>query len=171
MSDTATNTPEQRPLRLVPLVVSPAAAFRTEAKVTATSAPGHAAGTPSTPPSGGGLMPEPTQAAEPVCKGFAVAIVEAIYGVRPVTQVARWLSADAYAALRRRAEITARARSGQAGAQLPRRFRAGTARLCSPCPQVVEASVVVFGPDRVRAVALRLESPRGRWIATAVVVG
>ncbi|MEY4170440.1 MAG: hypothetical protein RLZ94_1513 [Actinomycetota bacterium] len=38
-------------------------------------------------------------------------------------------------------------------------------------PGVVEASAVVIGGERARAVALRLEVVRGRWLATAIEMG
>jgi hypothetical protein len=44
-------------------------------------------------------------------------------------------------------------------------------RVTSPAPGVVEASAVVIGGERARAVALRLEVVRGRWLATAIEIG
>jgi hypothetical protein len=44
-------------------------------------------------------------------------------------------------------------------------------RVTSPAPGVVEASADVIGGERARAVALRLEVVRGRWLATAIEIG
>lgn len=43
--------------------------------------------------------------------------------------------------------------------------------MTEPAPGIIEASAVVIGSVRARAVALRLEAVRGRWLATAVEFG
>ena len=40
-----------------------------------------------------------------------------------------------------------------------------------PAPGVIEASAVVLGGVRARAVALRLEVVRERWLVTALELG
>jgi hypothetical protein len=44
-------------------------------------------------------------------------------------------------------------------------------RVCPVAPGIVETSAVLVGPDRARAVAIRLEAIAGRWLATAVEFG
>jgi hypothetical protein len=44
-------------------------------------------------------------------------------------------------------------------------------RVCEPADGVAEAAAVVHGPQRTRAVALRLEGMDGRWRVTAFQAG
>lgn len=110
-------------------------------------------------------LPEPAGA----CTALVQAIVEVLGGSRPSTQLARWLTADVYAGLQRRAGLAARLRRGAAPA-----FRHAVVRrvrVCEPRDGVAEACAVIIDGERVRAVALRLEGVDGRWRATAVEIG
>jgi hypothetical protein len=91
---------------------------------------------------------------------LAPAILEVAAGERPPGQLTRWVTRDIRETLARR---------GKARAPQCRRVR--SVRVTSPAPGVVEASAVVIGGERARAVALRLEVVRGRWLATAVEIG
>lgn len=99
---------------------------------------------------------------------LARAAVEVLTGSRPCAQLARWLTADLYEALVRRAGLAVRinGRPAQALCARVRRVRATEVR-----PGVHEVAVVVHDGVRVRAAALRVECRRGRWQATALEIG
>jgi hypothetical protein len=124
--------------------------------------------------------PQPTSTAElpdpqATCAALVQAVVEVLAGTRQPTQLVRWLSAEVYAALQRRAALAARLRTttkpSAVTAIATRRAVVTRVRLCQPADGVVEASAVVLDRERVRAVALRLEGLDGRWRATALEVG
>jgi hypothetical protein len=122
---------------------------------------------PQPTPSAG--LPEPRA----TCAVLVQAVVEVLTGTRQPSQLVRWLSADVYTALQRRAGLTARMRQ-PAPAPTAEPFRrpvVSSVRLCHPADGVVEASAVVLDGGRVRAVAVRLEGLDGRWRATALEVG
>ena len=113
-------------------------------------------------------------AAEPsvVVRRLALAAVEVILGRRPAAQLARWLTPGVLQALRTRADLGRRAGIDAArptGGTRPAAVR--RAHVCPVEPHVVEAAVVVDDGCRVRAVAVRLETHRGVWRATALDVG
>lgn len=118
-------------------------------------------------------LPDPREVAGAVVQ----AVVEVLAGTRPAGQLVRWLSADVYAALQRRAALAARLRRPPTSAlarQEPAPVRRAVVRsvhTTEPVPGVVEASAVVVDRGRVRAVALRLEGLDGRWRATALEMG
>ena len=66
--------------------------------------------------------------------------------------------------------LSSRARQAKGSHALRPTFTIGSVIVCEPRDGVVEASVVVRGRARVRAVALRLEGLDSRWRATAVHV-
>lgn len=51
------------------------------------------------------------------------------------------------------------------------RLQVTSVRVTTPGPTVVEASAVIRGTQRSRAMALRLEGLDGRWLCTALKVG
>jgi hypothetical protein len=95
------------------------------------------------------------------------AMVEVLSGVRPPAQLARWTSPDVYAGLQRR--ITGHGPAARTG--WGRRSVVRSVHVCEPADGVVEASAVLVGSERVRAIALRLEGVDGRWRMTAVQLG
>ena len=115
-------------------------------------------------PTPSGALPDPG----PVTAGVVQAVVEVLSGARPAAQLLRWLSADVYAGVQRRAALATRVR----GRRTPAR-RAAVRRvvLSTPRDGVAEAAVVVQDGQRVRAVAVRLEGLDGRWRVTALEVG
>ncbi len=114
----------------------------------------------------------PDAAAQPsdpaaLCCAIVQAAVEALRGVRPVAQLARWLAPDVFEPFVRRCELTLandRLRSTR-----PARIR--RARVTRVHERAVEATVVVTDVDRVRAAALRLEHRRGAWRVVALELG
>jgi len=105
---------------------------------------------------------------EPWAATLVRAAVEVLTGSRPTAQLARWLSADLYDSLARRAGLAVRVlgRPDPALCARVRRVRCSEVR-----PGVHEAAVVVHDGVRIRAAAVRVECHRGRWRATALEIG
>jgi hypothetical protein len=84
---------------------------------------------------------------------------------RPVAQLTSWVNFEIYRRLERRHQLHVRQID-------PTRPRGRTAEqvqsvhVCHPTPSVAEVSVVTSGADRCRALALRLERRKGRWLCT-----
>jgi len=111
-------------------------------------------------------LPDPI----PFLRNLTRGVLEVFAGVRDVDQLARWLTEDAYRTLATRANLAARARSAR-GMPARRPVHAlGTVRHQSPVDGVIESVVIVHGPARTRAVALRLEGMDGRWRATSLAL-
>ena len=101
---------------------------------------------------------------------FVQASVEIVGGDRPASQLLRWTSGPVYADLHRRAVLVARAGGHQPG--VPRvpavRPHLVSVHTSFVSAGVVEASARVrYGP-RSRALALRFERRRDRWVCTAL---
>ncbi len=111
-------------------------------------------------------LPDPL----PLVKNLSIGVLEVLAGVREVDQLARWLGEDAYRALVTRANLSARARSARGVAAVRPTHRIISQRTCDPADGVIEAVVVVGGPVRTRAVAMRLEGWDGRWRATSLAL-
>ena len=101
---------------------------------------------------------------------FAMAMVEAVGGDRPVTQLVGWVNHEVYetvstlaAAVSQTSDSDARARTGR-----PRLLSVHVSR---PSTDAAEVCGHVRQGVRSRAVALRLELHRGRWICTALHLG
>jgi hypothetical protein len=112
-----------------------------------------------------GLLPEPKAWAAT----FIQAAMEVASGVRSPGQLIRWTTPDVHSALVRRGALTARARrnGGLAGAKP--RLRALLSG--SPRPGICEVAAVISEPERVRAVAFRMEGLHGRWRVTQIEIG
>lgn len=111
-------------------------------------------------------LPEP----EPLVRNLTRGILEVFAGVREVDQLARWITEDAYRKLVTRSNLASRARSARG---IPARRPVHTilsVRHQAPADGVIEATVVVQGPARTRAVAMRLEGMDGRWRATSLAL-
>lgn len=121
------------------------------------------------------FAPQPTSTSDlpdpaPLIEGLTRGVLEVLAGVREVDQLARWLAEDAFRKLVIRANLSARARSARAVAPARPVFEILTVRHSSPADGVVEAVVIVAGPGRSRAVAMRLEGLDRRWRATSLAV-
>ncbi|MET0734405.1 MAG: Rv3235 family protein [Microbacterium sp.] len=111
-------------------------------------------------------LPDP----EPFLRNITRGVLEVFAGVREVDQLARWLTEDAYRKLVTRSNLAARARSARG---VPARRPAHailSVRQQSPSDGVIESVVIVQGPARTRAVALRLEGMDGRWRVTSLAL-
>lgn len=109
-------------------------------------------------------LPEP----EPLLKNLTIGVLEVLAGVREVDQLARWFGEDAFRALLIRSNLSARARSARGVPPARPAHRILSTRFSSPADGVVEGVVIVAGPARTRAVAMRLEGWDGRWRATSL---
>jgi hypothetical protein len=99
---------------------------------------------------------------------LAQAVVEAVGGQRPVTQLVRWTAPDVYRDLERRTRILARA---VGPAQRSVRPQVRSVHICRPRPEIAEVSVHVRHAARSRAVAMRLERRGERWLCTVLQFG
>ena len=98
---------------------------------------------------------------------LAQAVLEVEAAERPVMQLGRWVAPDIYRRLDRRQQLQAR-QLGPRRARPRRPEQVRSVHVCQPTPDVAEVSVVTSGGARCRALALRLEHRRGRWLCTAL---
>jgi hypothetical protein len=66
--------------------------------------------------------------------------------------------------------ISSRARAAKGQQPTRPAFTIGSTSVTQPRDGVIEAVVIVQGPARTRAVAMRLEGMDGRWRATSLAV-
>jgi hypothetical protein len=111
-------------------------------------------------------LPDP----EPLLRNLTRGVLEVLAGVREIEQLARWLTEDAYRGLLTRANLATRARSARGVPAVRPVHAILSSRCCVPADGVVEAVVIVAGPARTRAVALRLEGIDRRWRATSLAL-
>ena len=98
------------------------------------------------------------------------AVLEVLAHERPRQQLVRWLAPEVYADLGvHLAASPARPSTGRPVAARPRRT-VSSIHVFEPADGVVEATAVVTGGRRARAVALRLEGWDGRWRCTRLAV-
>lgn len=111
-------------------------------------------------------LPDP----EPFLRNVTQGVLEVFSGVREVDQLMRWVAEDAYRSLVVRANLATRARNarGQVAQRPPQSILA--VQHSSPADGVVEGVVIVRGPARSRAVAMRIEGLDGRWRVTSLAV-
>ena len=111
-------------------------------------------------------LPDP----EPFLRNISRAVLAIFAGVREVDHLARWLPEDAYRKLVTRANLAARARSARGIPAKRPVHQIVSVRHSSPADGIVEGVVIVRGPARTRAVALRLEGMDGRWRTTSLAL-
>lgn len=121
------------------------------------------------------FAPQPTPRSElpdplPLLRSLTQGVLEVLAGVREVEQLARWFNEDAYRSLVTRSNLSARARSARGVPPARPTFSIRSIRTSEPVDGVVEAVVVVAGPGRTRAVAVRLEGLDRRWRAASFAV-
>lgn len=102
---------------------------------------------------------------------LALAIGQVLTGIRPVSQLDRWLNdrvlADVRCAVRQRQRAEDRAAGGVSTRKAPRVSVASIRAQC-PTPTVVETAAHLRIGARSVAVAFRLEACGGRWLGTAL---
>jgi hypothetical protein len=112
---------------------------------------------------------DPTVA--PWAARLAQAVLEVVAAERPVHQLGRWVAPDVFRRLDRRQQVSVRQISGQQLAGQPRQRcpeHVKSVHVCQPSRDVAEVSVVTTGPERARALAMRLERHKERWLCTAL---
>jgi hypothetical protein len=124
---------------------------------------GDAADAPREPGAG---LPDPT----PLLHNLTQGVLEVIAGMRPVEHLARWMSESAFRSIVVRANLAARARSARGVPATTSPLIVTTVRCTWPTDDAVEATVIVAGRARTRAVAMRLEEFRGRWRAESIAL-
>jgi hypothetical protein len=111
-------------------------------------------------------LPDP----EPFLRNLTRGVLEVFSGAREVEQLARWVTEDAFRKLVVRSNLSARARSARGVPARRPVHSILSVRHTQPADGVVEAVVIVAGPARTRAVAVRLEGMDGRWRATSLAL-
>ncbi|ADB30740.1 hypothetical protein Kfla_1645 [Kribbella flavida DSM 17836] len=98
------------------------------------------------------------------------AIVEVLAGDRAISQLIRWTDSVVFTDLNRRVRLLGlTTTAGKRGAK--DRSCVRSIHVSRPTDDVVEVAAHVRAGDRSRAVALRLETHRGRWVCTALELG
>lgn len=100
---------------------------------------------------------------ERVAGTIARAAQEIINGARPLNMLTRWLTTDAFNALRKR--LSVQARSDQ---PTQRTVTITSSRVCRIDHDTAEGTVILSDGGRIRAAVVRLEAFRGRWRASYV---
>ena len=98
---------------------------------------------------------------------MARAIGEVAAGVRPATQLSRWVERHQLERLADRGAAMRRHPSSRSEHQW-RTVR--SVRLCPVADGIVETSAVLVGENRSRAIAIRFEAVAGRWLVTAAAL-
>lgn len=115
--------------------------------------------------------PQPTRAShlpEPQAwsQNMIRAALEVMDGLRPASQLARWLTPEVHERISRRGLLARRRRQRQ---QRPSTVR--SVHVCEPIDGVAEVAAVVVYQNRVRAVAMRMTGVDGRWKISVLQVG
>lgn len=116
----------------------------------------------SGPPTDRALLPP----AAPWAARLAQAVLEVCTAGRPIGQLVRWTEPAIYRELERRYAPRAQRELRRRRVFVAEHVR--SVHVCEPADGVAEASVVIVGGERPRALALRLEGWRGRWVCTAL---
>jgi hypothetical protein len=108
------------------------------------------------------LLPDPT----PWAGRLVQAVVEAMAGVRPVSQLIRWTTTEVYEGIQNRAIRAMHERRGPTPRRLAEVVR--SVHVSEPVDGVAEVCAIVQQGPRCRAIALRLEGADGRWKCTVL---
>ncbi|MDR1427948.1 MAG: Rv3235 family protein [Bifidobacteriaceae bacterium] len=110
----------------------------------------------------------PPDAPDPIrwAAKLAISAAQASRGLRPVSQLHRWVSQDVFEAIRANAQRSSRLNRSHTPKRTHLHVR--RIRISEPAQGVVEAAVVIDDGHRPRAVAMRLEWRRDRWIANVL---
>lgn len=98
---------------------------------------------------------------------LAQAVVEAVGGQRPVSQLVRWTAPDVYRDLERRVQLVRLAAAGSRAV----RPQVRSVHVCRPSTTTAEVSVHVRHAGRSRALAMRMERRGDRWQCTVLEFG
>ncbi len=101
---------------------------------------------------------------------FSMAVVEAVAGDRPVSQLIRWVTPEVYELVAARAAAVGRRTDAEARARTERP-RLLSVHVACPAERVAEVCSHLRHGGRSRALALRLEARGDRWVCTALRLG
>jgi hypothetical protein len=101
---------------------------------------------------------------------LAQAVSEVLAGDRPISQMVRFTDEAVFTELNRRVRLlglntTANGRGSK------ERSAVRSVRVCTPSDRVAEIAAHVRHGERSRAIALRMEIRRNRWVCTALELG
>ncbi len=119
----------------------------------------------------GAMIPEGLEPPGRWTQRLARAIAEVATGERPAAQLQGHVTREVQTYLSLRGQSVARHPSSRQTRGTTRLRSVRGVRVCPVAPGVVEASAVLVGSDRARALALRLEVQGDQWVATAVHLG
>jgi hypothetical protein len=101
---------------------------------------------------------------------LAQAVSEVLAGDRPISQLVRFTDEAVFTDLNRRVRLLGLTTTASArGAK--ERSAVRSVHVCKPAKGIAEVAAHVRHGNRSRAVALRLEIRRNRWICTALEIG
>ncbi|MFB6719496.1 Rv3235 family protein [Kribbella sp. NPDC056345] len=101
---------------------------------------------------------------------LAQAVSEVLAGDRPVAQLVRFTDEDVFVELNRRVRLLGLTTTAN-GRGIRERCALQSVRVCRPNSEVAEVAAHVRHGGRSRAIALRMEIRRNRWVCTALEVG
>jgi hypothetical protein len=111
-------------------------------------------------------LPDP----EPLLANLARSVLEVLAGARELEQLTKWVTDDVFTSLMRRTVLAERARRVKGIPASRPALTVLSTHISEPRDGVVEATVIIRNPVRVRAVAIRLEGFDRRWRASAIGV-
>ena len=111
------------------------------------------------------VLPEPREWATT----FIQAAMEVAMGLRPAGQLIRSTTPEIQEVLARRGALVARAVRRARVPLLKPKVRALLVSM--PAPRICEASAVIADPEKIRAVAFRMEGFADRWRVTVIDIG
>ena len=123
--------------------------------------PGNRVGKPTRPTGLDGVGVSPEQWA----RVLAAAVLDAVEGRRDIRTLARWMTRDLFVNLQKVCQ------ERPPGPKNPKPAKAHSVRVWSPQPECAEVAVTLWDRDRLRAVAMRLQLRRGRWVVNALEFG
>jgi hypothetical protein len=98
------------------------------------------------------------------------AVAEVLAGDRPISQLVRFTDSIVFGELNRRVRLLGLTTTATVRG-LKERSAVRSVHVFTPATEVAEVAAHVRYGDRSRAIALRLEVHRGRWICTALEIG
>ncbi|WP_405056224.1 Rv3235 family protein [Kribbella sp. NBC_01505] len=101
---------------------------------------------------------------------LAQAVSEVLAGDRPVAQLVRFTDEEVFVELNRRVRVLGLTTTA-GGRGTKERCALRSVRVCRPSSEVAEIAAHVRHGGRHRAIALRMEIRRNRWVCTALEIG
>jgi hypothetical protein len=98
------------------------------------------------------------------------AVSEVLAGDRPISQLVRFTDEAVFTELNRRVRLLGLSTTAT-GRGAKERSAVRSVRVCKPTRHVAEVAAHVRHGDRSRAIALRMEIRRNRWVCTALELG